>query len=61
MDVIKITQHMIGHHHTQMCLANKSEDKAHHANKALEWWQRERQLLQENSETNTNKDSTNVR
>jgi hypothetical protein len=54
MDVIKITQHMIGHHHTQMCLANKSEDKAHHANKALEWWNREQQLLQENSETSTN-------
>ena len=57
MDVIKITQHMIGHHHTQMCLANKSEDKAHHANEALEWRERERQLLQthgENSDATSN-------
>ena len=57
MDFIKITQHMIGHHHTQMCLANKSEDKAHHANKALKWWEIERQLLQthgENSDGTSN-------
>ena len=61
MDVIKITQHMIEHHRTQMCLATNSKDKAHHANEALEWCKREQQLLQENSETSTNKDSTNVR
>ena len=52
---------MIGHHHTQMCLANKSEDKADHANKALKWWKREQQLLQENSASSTNKDNTKVR
>ncbi len=52
---------MIEHHRTQMCLATNSKDKAHHANEALKWWNREQQLLQENSETNTNKDNTNVR